>query len=49
MLFQNILEVEEIVSKWQKNLLLKDWEISVYEVKKEWKKTGDIKIDSELV
>ena len=47
MLFENINEVEELVEKWKEILCLQDWDITVFEVKKEWRKTGDIKIDSD--
>jgi len=47
MLYENIKEVEELVEKWTEILCLQDWDISVFEVKKEWRKTGDIKIDSD--
>ncbi len=38
-------DAEKYLDKWQKILRLKDFEIKVYEVKQEWRKTGDIKID----
>lgn len=47
MLFENIKEAEDLVKKWQTILKLNDWNISVYPVSKEWRKTGDIKIDSD--
>lgn len=47
MLFANIEDVEDFVSKWQEILRLKDWDLSVFEVKKTWRKTADIKIDSD--
>ena len=31
--------------KWQKILRLQDWQLKIIEVNKEWRKTGDIKID----
>jgi len=36
---------ESHLRKWQSVLRLKDWEIKLFEVEKEWRKTGDIKID----
>lgn len=47
MLFENIQQVEKLVVKWQEILRLQDWDISVFEVNKDWRKTGDIKIDSD--
>lgn len=47
MLFKDIVEVENIVKKWQNILRLNDWNISVYAVQEDWRKTGDIKIDSD--
>lgn len=38
-------EAEKLLRKWQSILRLKDWEIKIFEVNKEWRKTGDIKID----
>lgn len=37
--------IEEYLKKWQENLKLKDWDIKYQLVNKEWRKTGDIKID----
>jgi hypothetical protein len=39
--------MELLLRKWQKNLRLQDWDIKLYPVEKEWRKTGDIKIDSD--
>ncbi|MDR0862206.1 MAG: DUF3849 domain-containing protein [Oscillospiraceae bacterium] len=36
---------EYYLSKWQEKLRLRDWDIKLHLVKKEWRKTGDIKID----
>ena len=47
MLFENISQVETLLKKWQDILCLNDWDISLYEVKQEWRKTADIKIDSD--
>lgn len=41
----NDLEVENYLRKWQRILRLKDWDIKYTPVLKEWRKTGDIKID----
>ena len=35
----------EIMEKWQKVLRLSDWDIKLETVTKEWRKTGDVKID----
>ena len=35
----------DYLKKWQKLLRLQDWDIKLHEVKREWRKTGDIKID----
>ena len=40
---ENKLQV--LLEKWQKILRLKDWDIKLELVTKEWRKTGDIKID----
>ena len=36
---------QNYLDKWQKILRLMDWDIKYQYVEKEWKKTGDIKID----
>ncbi len=38
-------QADDYLKKWQGVLRLKDWDIKLYEVKQEWRKTGDIKID----
>ena len=38
-------ELIQYLDKWQKILRLKDWDIKLELVTKEWRKTGDIKID----
>ena len=38
-------ELQELLSKWQGILRLKDWDIKLELVTKEWRKTGDVKID----
>ena len=38
-------ELLQYLNKWQKILRLKDWDIKLELVTKEWRKTGDIKID----
>ena len=38
-------ETHDILAKWQKILRLKDWDIKIEWVTKEWRKTGDVKID----
>ncbi len=37
--------IEKYLSKWQDILRLRDWDIKYQLVNKEWRKTGDIKID----
>lgn len=37
--------VEKYLRKWQDILRLRDWDIKYHLVNKEWRKTGDIKID----
>ena len=43
----NIKDMENYLSKWQRILRLLDWDIKIELVEKEWRKTGDIKIDSD--
>lgn len=43
----NRTEMENLLLKWQKNLRLQDWDIKLVLVEKEWRKTGDIKIDTD--
>jgi hypothetical protein len=38
-------EAQRYLDKWKDIFRVKDWEIKLYEVEKEWRKTGDIKID----
>ena len=38
-------EMERYLKKWQEILRLKDWDIIIHPAEKEWRKTGDIKID----
>lgn len=40
-----IEDMEKYLAKWQKILKLRDWDIKLQAVNKEWRKTGDIKID----
>ena len=40
-----IQDIEKYLTKWQKKLKLSDWDIKLQAVDKEWRKTGDIKID----
>ncbi len=37
--------IEKYLTKWQDILRLRDWDIKYQLVNKEWRKTGDIKID----
>ena len=39
--------VTELLAKWQDILRLRDWDIKTEVVHSEWRKSGDIKIDSE--
>lgn len=41
----NDCDVERYLRKWQKILKINDWDIKYMPVFKEWRKTGDIKID----
>jgi hypothetical protein len=38
-------DIERFLRKWQDTLRLRDWDIKYETVNKEWRKTGDIKID----
>ena len=38
-------ELQTLLQKWQKILRLSDWDIKLELVTKEWRKTGDVKID----
>jgi len=38
-------DIIAFIGKWQKILRLQDWDIRYQPVEKEWRKTGDIKID----
>ena len=38
-------EVQSYVAKWQDILRLRDWDIKLEFVNREWRKTGDVKID----
>lgn len=41
----NVIRLEELLKKWQDILRLRDWDIKLEIVDKEWRKSGDIKID----
>lgn len=41
----DFLELQSFVDKWQDILRLRDWDIKLELVTKEWRKTGDVKID----
>jgi hypothetical protein len=43
----NKKEIEKYLHRWQDILRLRDWDIVVKMVKTKWRKSGDIKIDSE--
>jgi len=40
-------EIEALLRKWQEILRLRDWDIKLEFVAKEWRKTGDVKIDED--
>jgi len=40
-------KLEELLKKWQDILRLRDWDIKIQVVEKEWRKSGDIKIDTD--
>lgn len=42
----DIKEVEVLLAKWQDILRIRDWDIKIKLVEDEWRKSGDIKIDS---
>lgn len=42
-----INECERFLKKWQDILRLRDWDIVIHIVDTEWRKSGDIKIDSD--
>lgn len=41
----NVIKLEELLNKWKDILRLRDWDIKLEIVDKEWRKSGDIKID----
>ena len=41
------IRLEELLKKWQDILRLRDWDIKIQIVEKEWRKSGDIKIDTD--
>lgn len=43
----NSEELQALVDKWKSVLRLKDWDIKLELVTKEWRKTGDVKIDED--
>ena len=43
----NKKDIEDYLKKWQKVLRLQDWDIKYQSIDKEWRKTGDIKIDDD--
>jgi len=40
-------EIQSYLDRWQGILRLKDWDIKLELVNKEWRKTGDVKIDED--
>lgn len=42
----DVKKLEDLTNKWQGILRLRDWDISLKIVEKEWRKSGDIKIDT---
>ena len=43
----DINRLEGLITKWQDVLRLRDWDIKLKIVETEWRKSGDIKIDSD--
>lgn len=43
----NVSNLEELITKWQDILRLRDWDIKLKIIETEWRKSGDIKIDSD--
>lgn len=41
----DVNRIEELITKWKDILRLRDWDIKLQIVEKEWRKSGDIKID----
>lgn len=41
----DVNRIEELIIKWKDILKLRDWDIKLTIVEKEWRKSGDIKID----
>lgn len=41
----NIDDAKELLDKWQEVLRLRDWDLRIELVEKEWRKSGDVKID----
>ncbi|MGB3478249.1 MAG: hypothetical protein WBB67_03720 [bacterium] len=39
--------VEKLLKKWQQTLRLQDWDITAEIVRTKWRKSGDVKVDSE--
>ncbi len=37
--------LKKYLEKWQQNLRLQDWDIRLQTVDREWRKTGDVKVD----
>jgi hypothetical protein len=42
----DVKKLENLMNKWQGILRLRDWDLSLRIVEKEWRKSGDIKIDT---
>lgn len=42
----DVKRLEEVMNKWQDILRLRDWDLHLKIVEKEWRKSGDIKIDT---
>lgn len=43
----NVADMHRYLEKWQSILRLMDWDIKLRPVEKEWRKSGDIKIDTD--
>lgn len=43
----NSENVQEFIDKWKEILILQNWDIKYLFIEKEWRKTGDIKVDED--
>ena len=42
----NVTDMQKYLDKWQAILRLQDWDIKLQTVDHDWRKTGDIKMDT---